>query len=110
MKAEGSPLDMSGSLSRKSILSALQANGDEIRRFGVRRLGLFGSVARGEDTEQSDLDFLVEFESKSFDSYMDLRDFLERLFGRRVDLVMAGALKPRLRGKILRETVHATGL
>jgi len=65
---------------------------------------------RGDNTAESDLDFLVEFDRKSFDSYMDLKDFLEQLFHRPVDLVVTDALKPRLRETILRETVHAQGL
>jgi len=57
-----------------------------------------------------DLDFLVEFQTKSFDAYMDLKDLLEQWFGRPVDLVLADALKPALRDKVLRETVYAPGL
>jgi predicted nucleotidyltransferase len=68
------------------------------RRFRVRRLELFGSAATGQDsTGQSDLDFLVDFESLpsgSFaDSYFGLLESLEQLFGRHVDLVFASAIK-----------------
>jgi uncharacterized protein len=76
----------------------------------VRSLSLFGSSLRGEETPQSDLDFIVEFERKSFDSYMDLKFFLEKLFGRPVDLVLADGIKPRLREAILKEAIHAPGL
>ena len=92
------------------ILDVLRAHRGELRRLGVRRLGLFGSAARGEATEASDLDFLVEFDHKTFDAYMDVKELLARLFGRRVDLVVAEAVKPRLRERILRETVYAEGL
>jgi hypothetical protein len=95
---------------REAVLKQLEDNRDKIRGFGVKRLGLFGSVARGEATERSDLDFLVELEKKSFDVYMDLKDFLEEMFGCKVDLVMKEALKPRLREPILKETVYAQGL
>jgi len=98
------------SRTREEILKVLQENREAIRRYGVRRLGLFGSYARGENTEASDLDFVVEFDRKSFDAYMDLKAFLETLFGRRVDLVLASAIKPRLRAAILEEAVHAPGL
>jgi hypothetical protein len=93
------------------ILQALTRHGRSIRAFGVRRLGLFGSQARGESTETSDLDFLVEFEpgAKTFDNYMDLKAFLEDLFGRPVDLVISEVIKPRLREAILRETIYAPG-
>ncbi len=53
---------------------------------------------------------LVEFDHKSFDAYMDLKEYLENLFDCPVDLVLADALKPRLREPILNETVHAPGL
>ena len=82
-------------------LRALVAdNAEEIRaiarRHRGRRIQLFGSVARGEGRNDSDLDFLVEFEAGSslFD-LLHLQDDLERLLGRRVDVVSAGALKER---------------
>ena len=65
---------------KEEILKVLEQERDTIRQYGARRLGLFGSYARGEATEQSDLDFIVEFERKSFDAYMDLREFLEKRF------------------------------
>jgi uncharacterized protein len=95
---------------RDEILKALELNGDVIRGFGVRGLALFGSAVRGEARTTSDLDFIVDFEKKSFDSYMDLKEFLEQLFSCRVDLVVADAIKPRLRPFILAEAVHAPGL
>ncbi|HEV3261343.1 MAG TPA: nucleotidyltransferase family protein [Gemmataceae bacterium] len=96
--------------SADQILDVLRAHGTELQRLGVRRLGLFGSAARGEATEASDLDFLVELDPKTFDGYMDVKELLERLFGRRVDLVVAEAVKPQLRGRILQETIYAEGL
>ena len=95
--------------SQNEILKMISEHRDEINRFGVRRLGLFGSAVRGEATQESDLDFLVEFETKSFDAYMDLKFFLEDLFSCQVDLVIADAIKPRLRESILKEAVHAPG-
>jgi predicted nucleotidyltransferase len=59
---------------------------------------------------ESDLDFVVEFEEKSFDAYMDLKAFLEQLFDVRVDLVLKDAIKPRLRERILGDALHAPGL
>ena len=97
-------------LTREQVLAKLGEERDNIRRFGVRSLGLFGSVARAENTSASDLDMLVEFDHKSFDAYMDLKAYLENLFDCPVDLVLADALKPRLREPILNETVHAPGL
>ena len=94
----------------QEILKTIEENRDKIRGFGVTRLGLFGSAVRGEATDASDLDFVVEMEDVTFDSYMDLKEFLEELFGRKVDLVMDDAIKPRLRPIIMNETVYAQGL
>ena len=96
-------------LTREHVLSTLAEHRETIQRFGVRSLGLFGSVARGENAPR-DVDFLVEFEHKSFDGYMDLKAYLEDLFQCPVDLVLANTLKPRLREPILSETLHAPGL
>lgn len=95
---------------REEILEIIEQNLNAIRGFGVRRLGLFGSCARGECNEVSDLDFVVEFEKKSFDAYMDLKLLLEKLFDCRVDLVISDSIKPRLRSVILGEAIHAPGL
>src|SRR5690242_4801486 len=83
------------------------------RRFAVRRLEVFGSAARDDfDPAKSDVDFLVEFELDSkpdlFGTYFPLKDALEALFGRKVDLLMTGAVEnPYLRAAIdrSRETV-----
>jgi predicted nucleotidyltransferase len=96
--------------SAASILSVVRSHRTELRRLGVRRLGVFGSAARGEATDDSDLDFLVEFHRKTFDAYMEVKELLERLFGRPVDLVITEAVKPQLRDRILQEAVYAEGL
>ena len=97
-------------LTTGDILRTLEEHASAIHRHGVRSLGLFGSRAQGTARMGSDLDFVVEFETKSFDAYMDLKAFLEQLFGSRVDLVLKDAIKPRLRERILREALHAPGL
>jgi len=78
-----------------------------IRGFGVKKLGLFGSVARDQSTETSDVDVLVEFEAAAtFDGYMDLKFFLEDLLGTRVDLVTRAALRDFTRESVERDLVH----
>ncbi len=88
----------------------LRKKRDEIRRLaaehGARRIRVFGSVARGEADERSDIDFLVEMEPGRTlldmgGLLMDLRDLL----GREVDIVTEEGLKPRLRERVLREAV-----
>ena len=92
------------------ILSTLQNNKKIIQDFGVRHLSLFGSFARGENTKTSDLDFLVDFEKVSFDSYMELKFYLEKLFNTHIDLVLSHTLKERLRSIILKEAIRVPGL
>ncbi len=96
--------------SKSEILRLLENNREKIKTFGVTELGVFGSVARDEQTDASDVDVLVELEKHTFDSYMNLLFFLEDLFGRKVDLVMKGAIKPRIKNRILSETVYVKGL
>ena len=93
--------------SREEILDVIRRNREAIKRFGVRRIGLFGSAARNEATSSSDLDFIVEFEKKTFDNYMGLKFFLEDLFDCKVDLVMPHTIKHALKETILRQTVYA---
>jgi predicted nucleotidyltransferase len=94
---------------RDHVLKTLAEHRDALRQLGVRRLGLFGSAARGDGRPDSDLDFVVEFEAKTFDAYMDLLSLLEKLLDSRVDLVLEDAIKPRLRPIILAEAVHVPG-
>ena len=95
---------------REEIIQLLREQRRAIRDYGVRRLRLFGSCARDEAREVSDLDFLVDFEKKSFDAYMGLKEFLENLFGCPVDLVLSNAIKPRLRPFILKDAIDVEGL
>ena len=91
---------------RQTVLNRLRDRLDTIRGFGVHTLALFGSVARDEATETSDLDFLVEFEgAATFDRYMDLKIFLEDLFEKPIDLVTKRSLKPQIRQTILEESI-----
>jgi predicted nucleotidyltransferase len=73
----------------------------------VRRIGLFGSFVTNKATEKSDIDVLVELEKPTFDHYMDLKFYLEDLFSRPVDLVIAETVKPRLVPFIQREVAYA---
>ncbi len=98
-------------LTAEEILKLIQQNRERIKRYGVKRIGLFGSYLRGEQKESSDIDILVEFEKgkKTFDNYMELKFFLEDLFKRKVDLVIAESVKPELR-KYIMESVKYAGL
>ena len=94
-------------MNRTTILELLNQHRDEVqRRFGTKRLALFGSAARDELRDDSDVDILVEFSGPAtFDGYMDLKFFLEELLGRSVDLVTKDAVKPRMRPIIERDLI-----
>ena len=96
--------------SRDEILAQIDEHADALRGLGARSLALFGSMARGEGSSASDIDILVELQVKTFDAYMDVKLLLERILDRKVDLVLADAVKPRLRSAILGEAVRATRL
>lgn len=91
------------------IIKALRDNTGEINAFGVKRIGLFGSYAGGRQNAGSDMDVLIEFRrgKKEFDNYMELKFYLEKLFHRRIDLVIKDALKPGIRRNILRDVIYA---
>ncbi len=93
---------------RDEILETLRAHMTEIRAFGVSRLALFGSLARGEGRSDSDADILVEFEQPvGFFAFARLQRYLEGLIGRSVDLVTPGAIRPEMRDAILSEALYA---
>ncbi len=77
------------------------------RRFAVRRIGLFGSFVRGEETKESDIDILVEFEDPTFRNFMNLAFFLEDIFSRRVDLLTPEGISHRIRPYVEKEVVWA---
>ena len=83
--------------------------GELRRRFGVRRIGIFGSRARGDERSPSDVDIMVEFERAIGWEIVDLHDYLEGLLGVKVDLVTAGALKrkPLLWESIKKDLIYA---
>lgn len=75
--------------------------------FHVCQIGIFGSCARGEESEDSDVDILIELDKKTFDNYMNLKFFLEDMLERQVDLVIIDSLKPAIKDQILGEVKYA---
>lgn len=93
-----------------NAIEILKSNQGLIKqKYGVKKIGIFGSFARSEARKGSDIDVLVEFESgcKTFDNFMDLKFYLEDVFSRKVDLVTTDALRPQLKENILREVSYA---
>ena len=88
------------------IIDLLKIHAKDIKTyFGVKRIGLFGSFARGDQKEASDIDILVEFEKPTFRNFMDLSFYLEDLFGRKVDLVTVKGLHPRIRPYVEKDVI-----
>jgi len=74
-------------LRRRDILNLLRQHQDVLKKYRVRRIGLFGSYAAGKQHKRSDLDFLVEFEQPTLDNFMGLVDYLEKLFKKKVEVL-----------------------
>jgi hypothetical protein len=93
---------------KQVVLKKLTDYMEEIRqRFSVKALAIFGSIARDEAADNSDVDVLVVFECKgTFDLFMDLKFYLEDLLSTQVDLVTDKALRPQIRQAIEQEMVH----
>lgn len=75
-------------------------------KYSVKSLQTFGSYTRGQQSEESDLDVLVEFhETIDLFMYMEFEEFLSEMLGIKVDLIMEDTLKPRIKEKILKEAI-----
>jgi len=84
---------------------ALKSNKELLRQqYGVKEIGIFGSFARGEQKKKSDVDVLVEFEDMpDLIKFIELERKLQRLLGKKVDLVRKGAIREELKDSILRD-------
>jgi hypothetical protein len=95
-------------LTREQIVGTLQAHRERLRQFGVTRISLFGSAARGQIGPESDIDMVVEFSGITYRRFVAVKSFLEPLFGRRVDLLTPPAVQGRLKQEIERDMVHVS--
>lgn len=95
-------------MNRDEMLSLLQEHkATLVRRFGVTTLALFGSFARDQATEESDIDLLIRFDGPTTPQcYFGVWFYLEDLIGRPIDLVTDKALRPELRPYVEREAIH----
>ena len=92
------------------VLQTLHDHSAELKDLGVRKMGLFGSFVRNEQTIASDIDLLVQFEpdKKTFDNFMELSALLESLLQRRVELVTTEALSRHIAPHIMNEVEYAS--
>lgn len=96
------------SIDRDFIIKQLQQNANDIKAFGVSRIGLFGSFSRQEERPDSDIDFLVEFKphQKKYKNFIQLAFYLEDLFDTEIDLLTKKSLSPHFGPDILKEVEY----
>lgn len=97
-------------MDREQAIAVLRAHEAELRRRGVRRAALFGSVARGSATAASDIDILIELEPDApidLYAYAGIKRYIADLFSEPVDVVDRDALKPYLRVPAITDAVYA---
>lgn len=97
-------------MNAQDAIATLRRNESDLRARGIRHAAVFGSVARGDNRADSDLDILVEFEPEADGSvydYMRLKDYVASLFEGPVDVIDREALKPHLRAPSARDAVYA---
>ena len=83
-------------LTSKKIIETIEKNKNKIHKGGVKKIGLFGSFIKNRNSKNSDIDFLVEFDKVDIDKYLYVLNLLEKLFKKKVDLVIEKDLKPEL--------------
>jgi len=92
---------------RQHVLHCLKKDQSTLKQYGLKTLSLFGSVAREDEKETSDVDILVTFNQPlGLFAFMELKDHLEEILDAHVDLVTEDSLHPRLRSRILKESIH----
>jgi len=97
-------------ITKEFILKALEMNKPKLSELGIRKVGLFGSYLRNEQTHESDIDLLIEFdpEQENFDNYMAVYNLFERIFkNKKIEVVTQNGLSPYIGPKILNEVQYA---
>ena len=90
-------IKMKNKLNSKKIIETIESNKNKISKYGVKKIGLFGSFVKEKQKPKSDIDIIVNFNEVNFDNYVNLLDFLEKIFKIKIDLVIENDLKPELK-------------
>jgi len=96
-------------ITREIIIDILKSSKPQLLKFGVNNIGLFGSYLRNEQSENSDIDLLIDFipQEENFDNYMAVYDMLETVFEtKKVEVVTTNGLSPYIGPKILKEVMY----
>lgn len=94
---------------RDYIISTIKTHETEFSRLGIRKIGLFGSCSRNEESDKSDIDILLDFnpDKENFDNYMAVYDLIENLFqNRKIDIVTLNGLSPYIGPGILNDVLY----
>lgn len=93
----------------KTYLDLINQNFEELKsHFGVKKIAIFGSIARGESTKRSDIDIIVELnKSVGFFAFIKLEEYLQQILGKKVDLATKESLKPAIKKTVLKEAIYA---
>lgn len=91
---------------RDEVVTKIKSNRRALKRYGVKSLALFGSIARDKMHKRSDVDVLVQFDKSTWANYIGLKFYLEDLLGREVDLVTPKALKPATKPSIEKDLLY----
>lgn len=94
---------------KENILKTLKSNKLNLSEFGIRNVGLFGSYLRNEQSSESDIDLLIDFEpeKETFDNYMAVYDLFEKIFkDEKIEVVTTNGLSPYIGPKILKEVQY----
>lgn len=97
-------------MTRREAIRRLERNREKLRAFDVRHIAVFGSTARDQATQHSDVDILVEFEPEAtvgLFTFVRLQSFLADVMGTRIDLATPEALRHEMRDEIVAEAVRA---
>lgn len=79
-------------LTQREILTSLKRHQNILNKYKVKKIGLFGSYAKSKQGKGSDIDFLVEFKEPTFDNFINLVNYLEKLFGKKIDVLTPGGI------------------
>lgn len=101
-------------MKKEDIKKILTENKEQIKKYKLISIALFGSFVKNEESEESDIDILVEFDNSMFDenftgysdNYIELLSFLEQILGRKVDLLTNDMISPYIKPYILREVEY----
>src|SRR4030067_1837360 len=88
-------------LTKKEIMEKLRENRENLKKYGVKRIGLFGSYASGEQRKDSDIDLVIEFDQKRFgkdfkglyDAFVVISSYIEKMFNKKVDILTPDSIK-----------------